>query len=213
MRRTQTRARILALTERHLMQRGYHGFSFRDLAAELSVRASAVHYHFPTKPDLVVAAIQRYGRRFSAWVDAVAHLSPAEQLLAYVALGQLVVADGRTCALGMLQSESATLPEEVRNAMDTVYECFLEFYTSRLSAARSDGQACFSGPPQSAAEALGCTLLGAQHLGRSRGTSAYVRAMQQQTALLGLSGPWPRPPLPPEVHEASTAPHAPGAPQ
>lgn len=199
MRRTDTRARILALTERNLMRQGYHGFSFRDLAAELSVKPSAVHYHFRTKPDLVVEAVEGYGRRFGAWVDAVAHLSPADQLLAYVALGQLVVMDRRTCALGMLQSETETLPSAVRSAVDAVFEDFVGFYATRLEAARGQGAATFPGSSDVAAEVLGSTLIGAQHLSRSRGPAAYARVMRLQTAQLGLTGPWPTPPMPPAV--------------
>lgn len=186
MRRTDTRARLVDLAEGHLMHHGYHGFSFRDLAAELSVKASAVHYHFPTKPDLVVAAVERYGQRFDAWRQDVAHLSDAQQLLAYVALGQRVVRDGRVCALGMLQSESATLPQAVRAAVDAVYIRFLDFYSTRLEAARDAGEAAFAGDPDVAAEALGCTLIGAQHLGRARGPEAYERVMRLQTGQMGL---------------------------
>ncbi len=199
MRRSDTRARALALTEWQLMRHGYHGFSFRDIAAALSVKPSAVHYHFPTKPDLVVTAVERYGRRFGGWVEAVAHLSPADQLLAYIALGHLVVMDGRTCALGMLQSEAATLPAPVLFAANAVFGDFVGFYTTRLGAARAMGEARFHGPPEVAAEVLGCTLIGAQHLSRSRGPEAYVRVMRLQAAQLGLCGPWPTPPLPPPM--------------
>jgi len=186
MRRTDTRARLIELAEDHLMRHGYNGFSFRDLAAELSVKSSAVHYHFPTKPDLIVAAVERYGQRFDAWRQAVSHLSEAQQLLAYIALGQRVVRDGRVCALGMLQSESATLPQAVRVAVDAVYRSFLDFYSTRLSAAREAGEAVFVGESDVAAEVLGCTLIGAQHLGRSRGPEAYGRVMRLQAEQMGI---------------------------
>ena len=199
MKRTDTRRRLLNLAETHLMQHGYHGFSFRDLARTLEIKPAAVHYHFRTKPDLVVAAIHRYGQRFDAWTALVADRSPSDQLLAYVALGQAVVHDGRTCALGMLQAELATLPEAVRTAVLAVYARFLHFYTTQLTAARARGSAEFALPPAVAAELLGCTLVGAQHLARSMGEQAYRRVMQAQTAQLGLTGPWPHPPQPPRL--------------
>jgi TetR/AcrR family transcriptional repressor of nem operon len=199
MRRTDTRSRLLDLAEVHLMQHGYHGFSFRDLARTLEIQPPAVHYHFRTKPELVVAAVHRYGQRFQRWTELVADHSPAEQLLSYVALGQAVVRDGRTCALGMLQAEMATLPEVVHTAVLDVYQDFLAFYTSRLAAARQQGAAQFTGAPEVAAELLGCTLVGAQHMSRTMGEAVYQRVMQAQTRQLGLMGAWPRPPQPPRL--------------
>ena len=195
------RGRILALTETHLMRHGYHGFSFRDLARELEIRPPAVHYHFRTKPELVVASVHRYGHRFDAWVDGVANRTPAEQLLAYVALGQSVVGEGRTCALGMLQAEASTLPQTVCDAVASVHPRFLAFYTDRLQRAREDGDAAFAVEPMLAAELLGCTLVGAQHLARTQGPSAYRRVMGLQTRQLGLTAPWPDPPMPTAVVE------------
>ena len=29
---------------------GFHGFSFRDLAADVGIKSASVHYHFPIKP-------------------------------------------------------------------------------------------------------------------------------------------------------------------
>ncbi len=201
MRRTNTRQRILNLAETHLMQRGYHGFSFRDLARTLEVRPPAVHYHFRTKPELVVVAVHRYGQRFDGWVDGVADRTPAEQLLAYVALGQMMVGEGRTCVLGMLQAESSTLPSAVCSAVSSVYRRFLAFYTDRLRRARNDGDAVFGFEPTIAAELLGCTLVGAQQLARTRGPSAYRRVMMAQTRQLGLTAAWPDLPTPPPLAE------------
>ncbi len=55
----QTRSRILDAAERLFSQRGYHGTSMRDLAAEADVRMGLVHYHFGTKDQVLASAIDR----------------------------------------------------------------------------------------------------------------------------------------------------------
>lgn len=54
-----TRLRILDAAERLFSQRGYHGTSMRDLAAEADVRMGLVHYHFGTKDQVLATAIDR----------------------------------------------------------------------------------------------------------------------------------------------------------
>ena len=39
------------------------GFSFRELAADVGVKSSSVHYHFPTKEALAAAVIRRWAER------------------------------------------------------------------------------------------------------------------------------------------------------
>ena len=109
--RTDTRDRILAIADRHLMRRGYHAFSFADIAQELGIKPAAVHYHFPTKPELVIAVIQAYARRFEAWSASVADAPPADRLCGYFEIGRLVASDGRVCP--PIEPTSALMTESV----------------------------------------------------------------------------------------------------
>ncbi len=38
--------RLMDLAEAHIRDRGYGGFSFRDLAAEVGIKSASVHHHF-----------------------------------------------------------------------------------------------------------------------------------------------------------------------
>ncbi|MEM1385768.1 MAG: helix-turn-helix domain-containing protein [Pseudomonadota bacterium] len=58
------RDRILDIAEHLAPRRGYHGFSFRDVAAGVGVKSASVHHHFPTKSDLTAALADRYRTRF-----------------------------------------------------------------------------------------------------------------------------------------------------
>lgn len=190
VKRTNTRRRILDIAERLLMQRGYHAFSYQHIAAELGVKPAAIHYHFRTKPDLVVAAIERYGERFDAWAASVAGRSPRERLLGYFAIGRMVVADDRICALGMLNTQFATIPAEVQQITVAVQGRILAFYTETLAAGRALGELDFPGEPRDKSAEIGSTLVGAQQLARAHGAHVYDRVMGQQARALGMSDEW-----------------------
>ena len=72
------------LAEAHIRHRGYGGFSFRELAAEIGIKSASVHHHFPTKAAMAAAVARRYGDRFLAAVAAqpLHPISPVSQILA-----------------------------------------------------------------------------------------------------------------------------------
>jgi len=56
----KTAEKIMQLAEQKIRQGGYHNFSFRDIAAEMGIKSASVHYHFPTKEDLVNKVLSTY---------------------------------------------------------------------------------------------------------------------------------------------------------
>src|ERR1700761_9029702 len=60
-----TAARILDVAGELVQERGFNGFSYADVAAQVGISKAALHYHFPGKADLGLALITRYASRFS----------------------------------------------------------------------------------------------------------------------------------------------------
>ena len=60
---TDTATRILDVAERLAQTRGFNGFSYADIAAEVGITKAALHYHFATKAGLGQALIGRYAAR------------------------------------------------------------------------------------------------------------------------------------------------------
>ena len=60
---------ILDAAERRMRIGGFGGFSHREIAAEVGVKSSSVHYHFPTKDKLAAAAVRRYTKWTSDLCD------------------------------------------------------------------------------------------------------------------------------------------------
>src|SRR5208282_2895223 len=109
---TAAAAAILNVAERLAQTRGYNGFSYADIAAELGVTKASLHYHFPSKAELGRALIERYHVLFGAALEAIDQgtKEPHKKLKQYVALYDSVLSNERMCLCGMLAAEYATLP-------------------------------------------------------------------------------------------------------
>jgi TetR/AcrR family transcriptional repressor of nem operon len=61
-----TAERILDTAQALAQVRGYNGFSYADISAELAITKPSIHYHFPSKAQLAEALVARYRRQFAA---------------------------------------------------------------------------------------------------------------------------------------------------
>jgi TetR/AcrR family transcriptional repressor of nem operon len=114
-----TATQILDVAERLAQSRGFNGFSYADVAAELHLTKAALHYHFAGKAELGEALIGRYSARFAAALEALdtnASGAPAK-LKGYANLYLDVLRDKRMCLCGMLAAEYQTLPQRMRDAV------------------------------------------------------------------------------------------------
>lgn len=106
------REAILDAAEARARAGGYHGFSFREIAADVGIKSASVHYYFPTKADLAQAMLERY--RLSA-MEALGQPSDAASALErLVALFRQAAEGNEMCLCGALGVSSATLPVQVQ---------------------------------------------------------------------------------------------------
>src|ERR1700676_2907376 len=92
-----TAQRILDVAERLAQTRGFNGFSYADIAAELGMTKASLHYHFAAKADLGCALIVGYGRRFEAALAEIASANLQVTLCRYVQLYEDVLVRDRMC--------------------------------------------------------------------------------------------------------------------
>src|SRR5215216_7239977 len=118
-----SRRTILNLAESLLQEKGFNGFSYAHLAAELGVKNAAIHYHFPTKEDLACAVIQRYRDRFQLWINnsRIRNLSPQEKLDWFFSIYTDTRLDnGKVCLAGSLETEFTSLPDALREQTEAL---------------------------------------------------------------------------------------------
>lgn len=87
--------------ENQARRSGIDGFSYADLSREVGIRKASIHYHFPTKADLLSALMERYATRVLAELEHIrtTHPTRAAQLQAFVALYRTALQDGDTLCL------------------------------------------------------------------------------------------------------------------
>ena len=184
-----TAARILDSAERLVQSRGFNGFSYADVAAELGVTKASLHYHFPGKAELGEALIGRYAARFAEAleeIDAGGGDAPAK-LAAYARIYGDVLRDKRMCLCGMLAADYDTLPEPMRDAVLHFFDANEGWLTNVLEQGQAEGSIHLDGSAGDAAQALVGGLEGALLIARPYGEVARFEAAATQL-LTSLAG-------------------------
>jgi TetR/AcrR family transcriptional repressor of nem operon len=160
---TSTASRVLDTAERLVQVRGFNGFSYADIAAELQVTKASLHYHFATKAGLGEALINRYSTRFFealAEVDAAGAAAPVK-LAAYAKLYADVLSEHRMCLCGMLAAEYPTLPPPMQAAVVGFFDHNEHWLEAVLEQGRDEGSLAFTGSARDTARMIVSGLEGA----------------------------------------------------
>jgi TetR/AcrR family transcriptional regulator, transcriptional repressor for nem operon len=184
-----TAARILDSAERLVQSRGFNGFSYADVAAELGVTKASLHYHFPGKAELGEALIGRYAARFAEaleQIDAYGGDAPAK-LAAYARIYADVLRNKRMCLCGMLAADYDTLPEAMRDAVLRFFNDSEAWLTKVFEQGQAEGSLRLDGSAGEAAQALVGGLEGALLISRPYGEVARFEtaATRLLTSLAG----------------------------
>jgi TetR/AcrR family transcriptional regulator, transcriptional repressor for nem operon len=174
VRRNGTAGRALDVAERLVQTKGFNGFSYADLAAELSVSKASLHYHFAGKSDLGVALVERYATGFRHELERVEkrYATGPERLRGYAAIYSAVLRKRRMCLCGMLAAEYATLPAAMRAGVQEFFETNEAWLCGVLDAGLADRTLRFTGPSEEVARMLVAGLEGAMLLARPYGDVA-----------------------------------------
>lgn len=106
------RETILDAAEVRVRTGGFHGFSFRDVAADVGIKSASVHYHFPTKSDLVAAVAERYTDKARDRLTPPSSPAEAIERVAGLFRDALLVED-QMCLCGILGAERDAVPDAV----------------------------------------------------------------------------------------------------
>jgi TetR/AcrR family transcriptional repressor of nem operon len=173
-----TRTRILDVAERLVQTRGFNGFSYADIAAQVGITKASLHYHFATKAELGRMLVVRYTERFAAALRRITDGGgvAAARLRAYVKLYADVLTDERMCLCGMVAAEYGTLPAAMQEALRVFFE-FNEAWLARLLEQGSrEGSLRLRVAPLEAARMLVGALEGEMLVARAYGDPARFLA-------------------------------------
>ena len=185
-----TRGRILDVAQRLIQDRGYNGFSYRDVAAEVGIRAPTIHHYFPAKADLAAALVERYAAGVAALRATLSRDEPVawKRLARYFeATRQMMLEKRQLCLCGVLAAEANSLPEQVRAGVDRFFEDGRAWVAEQLRQAKALGEVDFAGAATDVAALIISTLQGGLILARASKTpEPYDAAVKQVCRFLGF---------------------------
>jgi len=173
-----TADRILDAAELLVQTRGFNGFSYAHVAAELGITKASLHYHFRGKGELGEALIARYTERFAAALETFdsGERDARDKLTAYADLYSGVLRGKRMCLCGMLAAEYETLPKPMADAIVRFFDANHAWLTQLLASGRAQGTLDFEGDPDDSAQAILGGLEGALLVARPYGDPARFDA-------------------------------------
>lgn len=114
------RSRIIIEAERLLSERGYHGWSYANIAVAIGIKKASIHYHFPKKADLGRELIHHYKSKAMEGLVAIdaSCKTPLAKLYALADLfGQVLKKGNAFCLCGMLTADFLTLPKMMKEEL------------------------------------------------------------------------------------------------
>jgi TetR/AcrR family transcriptional repressor of nem operon len=178
------------VAERLVQRRGFNGFSYADVAAELGITTASLHYHYAGKADLGQALIDRYAARFmAALADLDARFPNVDdRLQGYAGLYGDVLRKHRLCLCGMLAAEYQTLPKPMRAAVVRFFDENEAWLSEALELGREQGSLRFAGDTRDIARMIVSSLEGAMLVSRPYGDSGRFQSAAAQL-IASLAGP------------------------
>ncbi|KRQ03189.1 TetR/AcrR family transcriptional regulator [Bradyrhizobium manausense] len=176
---------ILAAARRTAQAHGYGGLNFRDLAAEVGIKAASIYHHFPSKAELGAAVARRYWEDTAAELEAMLAESgdPRQSLSRYPQVFRTALTrDNRICMCSFMAAEYDDLPDAVKTEVQAFADVNVAWLAKVLSAAKvvspKQGQA--------RARAIFAAVAGAQLMARSRADIALFDSVIESYRAAGL---------------------------
>ena len=185
-----TRDQIIDQAFQLMLQRGLHGFSYRDISEPMGVKNAAIHYHFPNKMDLIKALIdenhqvlRRSTSEFMAYGGSA--IPQLEGLFAY-AMSQCQC--GRPiCMVGALAIDYDELNDDIKSANDRFMKDSVNWLTKVMEIGREQEEFQFNGEPMSKALSILAMIQGARQMARVHGLDYLEKIFDQIRIDLGIN--------------------------
>jgi TetR/AcrR family transcriptional regulator, transcriptional repressor for nem operon len=193
-----TATNILNIAEELVQRRGFNGFSYADVAAELGITKASLHYHFAGKAELGESLIRRYTERFIERLDRIADrpATSAQKLLEYCNIYRTVLTENRMCLCGVLAAEYETLPRAMCDAVRRFFDLNEAWLSRLLDDGRRNKELQFVGVPEDAARSIVSCLEGSMLVSRAYGNTTVLDSVIDRIGDdygVGLDSPSKRP--------------------
>lgn len=171
---------IMDIGLRLVQERGYNGFSYADIAEAIGIRKASIHYHFPSKQDLVQSVLIRYRKEFVEKLEQIKNQphSWLQKLQLFFGLYRETLENNtKLCLCTMMAAELNSFPEEIREELILFFDANKNWVEYVLEQGKKAGEFTFSVTAAEQARILVAFVQGAQLLSRSSGEIEYYNTL------------------------------------
>jgi len=186
---TNTREQIIDKAFQLMLQRGLHGFSYRDISKPLGVKNAAIHYHFPNKIDLINALIDENHQVLKkSTAEFMAYGGPARpQLEGLFAFTMSQCDSGRPlCMIGALAIDYDDLSDDIKDANTRFMKDSANWLTKVMETGREQKEFTFEGCAYRKAISILAMIQGARQMARIHGSDILESIFVQIRIDLGI---------------------------
>ena len=182
---SDSREKILAAARKVAQARGYGGLNFRDVAADVGIKAASMYHHFPTKADLGAAVARRYWEDSAEVLEGVSaeEQDPIGALRRYPETFRWALANqNRMCLCSFMAAEFDDLPEPVKKEVQAFADVNVAWLKKTLV------RAAVVKPEESEvrARSIFAAIAGAQLIARSRADVTVYDELIEGYRMAGL---------------------------
>ena len=182
---TNSKEAILAAARKMAQAHGYGGLNFRDLAAEVGIKAASIYHHFPSKAELGAAVAKRYWQDTAAGLEVMLADSrdPLGAIRQYPETFRWSLeSDNRICLCSFMAAEFDDLPEPVK----TEVQAFADVNVTWLARVLTAAAVVKPRDSERRARAIFAAISGAQLMARSRADIKLYDALIADYRAAGL---------------------------
>ena len=179
---SNTKERIIDKAFELMLQRGMNGFSYRDISEPLGIKNAAIHYHFPSKSDLIKALIHDNHQTLrESTAEFMAYGGKARpQLEGLFAFTRHQCECGRPiCMVGALAIDYDDLEDDIKTANDFFMKDSVKWLTKVMEVGREQGEFSFKGEPRDKAVTILALIQGTRQMSRIHGLDFLEVIFQQ----------------------------------
>ncbi len=166
-----TASRLVDAATVMMMRGGYAGFSYADLAGQIGIRKASIHHHFPSKVDLVVAAVEQARAAIRGQIAALDETTcvAMDQLRLYTGYWERCIRDQTApfCLAAVLAAELPNLPAKVGTAVRGHFDDLSTWLARVLALGVEQGSMALQGSLGAEAEIFMATTYGAMLAARA----------------------------------------------
>ena len=182
-----TKEKIFYTCAEMLSDIGFNAFSFHDIAKNIGIKTSSIHYYFPTKADLIVAIIRYSQNEQITLFTSISEKMPQEKLAILIDFYVDLADSGKMCPIVAISSDMKDIDLNIKLELRRFYDFLSDWLRSTLEEGISKHHfACGQLPAEKSIEILNILVMLPilSRLGKDTGSFASIKKSLMDNLLI-----------------------------